>query len=112
MKHKIKKIFVDYFNRPFVRHTNNNAINVKSFCPGYYKSLGRRNPDKIFYVIWLDNGGSGFFSNVSSVLCHLKLAREMGMVPVVDLQNFKTLYNVDSRVNETINAWEYYFEPV
>ena len=79
---------------------------------GYFKSFGEKNPDKVFYVIWIDNMGSGFFSNVSNVLCHLKIADLAGMIPVIDFQNFKTLYNESEPIHNTENSWEYYFKAV
>jgi len=87
-------------------------FDIKRLPMGYFKSLGDNNPDKIFYVIWRDHMGSGFFSNVSYVLCHLKIADQAGMIPVVDFKNFKTLYNENVEVHNTENAWEYYFKPV
>lgn len=82
-------------------------------CPKVYmKSFGTANPDLSFYVIWRDRFGSGFFSNLQHVLAHLKRAELLGMIPVVDFANFKTLYNEREPVSGTENAWEYYFEPV
>lgn len=112
MKEYFKKLLQIYLNQPFVTHHHTGGFDVKSYPQGYFKSFGDKNADKIFYVIWLDNGGSGFFSNVSNVLCHLKLADQLGMMPVVDFFNFKTLYNVTGEINNTENAWEYYFKPV
>lgn len=91
--------------------SEDSIIDVKTFPAGYFKSFGKKNPDSFFYVIWL-NRGSGFFSNLSSVLCHLKIADAIGMIPVVDFQNFRTLYNVNIPINNTKNAWQYYFKPV
>lgn len=88
------------------------SFDVKKLPMGHFKSFGEKNPDKIFYVIWIDNMGSGFFSNVSNVLCHLKIADSAGMIPVIDFQNFKTLYNEGEAINDNKNAWEYYFKPV
>jgi hypothetical protein len=92
--------------------SEDSPIEVKSFPKGYFNSFGKKNPDKIFYVIWLDNLGSGFFSNLSAVLCHLKIADAIGMIPVIDFKNFRTLYNVNTPINNVNNAWEYYFKPV
>ena len=91
--------------------SSGDSINVKTFPTGYFKSFGKKNPDKIFYVIWLDKG-SGFFSNLSTVLCHLKISDALGIIPVIDFQNFRTLYNENMPINNTKNAWEYYFKPV
>lgn len=85
-------------------------FNLRELPGGYLTSFGDANPDKIFYVIWRDNLGSGFFSNFTQVLSHIKLAESFGMIPVVDYQNFKTLYNVDEEINGSQNAWEYYFK--
>jgi len=92
--------------------SEDSIIDVKTFPAGYFKSFGKKNPDKIFYVIWLDGLGTGFFSNLSAVLCHLKIADAIGTAPVIDFQNFRTLYNVNVPINNTKNAWEYYFKPV
>ena len=78
---------------------------------GRMASMGPRHSDRVFYVIWRENYGSGFFSNVSHVLCHLIVADRLGMEPVVDFENFPTLYNEDVEVSGASNAWEYYFRP-
>lgn len=113
MKEIIKKYLKRYFMKDFCQTylSSGCSVNVKTFPTGYFKSFGKKNPDKIFYVIWLDRG-SGFFSNLSAVLCHLKIADTLGIVPVIDFQNFGTLYNENMPINNTKNAWEYYFEPV
>jgi len=87
-------------------------FDVKNLPMGYFKSFGDKNPDKTFYITWIDRMGAGLFSNVSNVLCHLKIADLAGMIPVVDFQNFKTLYNENTAIHDTENAWEYYFKPV
>jgi len=101
----VSKVFVEV--KPF-----KSFVDIKSLPSGYYQSFGSKNPDKFFYVIWLDHRGSGFFSNVSSVLCHLKIAKDNGMIPVIDFKNFPTLYNEKGQINHTSNSWEYYFKPV
>ncbi|MBF0485482.1 MAG: hypothetical protein HQL16_03100 [Candidatus Omnitrophica bacterium] len=114
MKKIIKQILNKYLQKGFASTDlcGGHSFDIKKFPAGYFRSFGRKNPDKVFYVIWRDHGGSGFFSNVSHVLCHLKIADQAGMIPVVDFQNFKTLYNENEAVNNTRNAWEYYFQQV
>ena len=114
MKTYIKHFLKRYLGKGFPSKTSceEYPFNIKKLPIGYFKSFGRKNPDKIFYVIWRDHMGSGFFSNVSHVLCHLKIADIAGMIPVVDFKNFKTLYNENIMVHNTENAWEYYFKPV
>lgn len=75
-----------------------------------YKSFGEKNPDKVFFVIYREPPGSGFFSNFSHVLAYLKFAKENNFIPIVDFKNFKTLYNSENPINGTENAWEYYFK--
>lgn len=77
----------------------------------WVRSFGPQNPDKVFYVIWRERG-PGLFSIASSTLCHLHLAESLGMIPVVDMENFTSHYNEDHPVNDTRNSWEYYFRPV
>ncbi len=79
--------------------------------PVRVRSFGPANPDKVFYVIWRDQR-PGFFSIVTSTLCHLHIARQLGMVPVIDMEHFGSKYNEDHSVEGTCNAWEYYFKPV
>ena len=78
----------------------------------YVRSFGERNPDKIFYMIWRDRLGSGFFSNFTQVISHMMLAEQHGWIPVVDYLNFRTIYNEPEPVNGTRNAWEYYFRQI
>ena len=61
---------------------NNNSNNILS--------MGKMNPDKIFYII-KRTPGTGLFSNVLFVLNHLIKAKKLGYIPFVDMQN---LYNI------------------
>lgn len=110
----IKDMIRFYINRGVVvrQHSHSDSFKLNEMPNGYFRSFGTKNPDKIFYVIWCKNMGSGFFSNISHVLCHIKIAIDSGMIPVVDFKNFKTLYNEEKTINSTENAWEYYFNPV
>lgn len=65
--------------------------------PGYY--IVRRRPP-----------GAGFFSNYFYVLGHVLEGLGRGLLPVVDMQHYRTLYNEKQPVNGTRNAWEYYFD--
>jgi len=77
--------------------------------PVSFASFGESNPDRVFYVIYREGRGAGLFSNVFHVLGHLMLAERMGMTPMVDMRRFPTVYNEREPVNDTWNAWEYYF---
>ena len=43
---------------------------------------------------------------------HLLIAQRHNFIPVVDMENYPTIYNEKKKINGTKNAWEYYFEPV
>lgn len=96
-----------YFVEPAPTHSLPFAI--ERLPVGRMASFGSRNPGRVFYVIWRECFGSGFFSNLSQVLCHLMIADSVEAEPVIDFENFPTLYNEDKEVRGTRNAWEYYF---
>ena len=52
------------------------------------------------------------FSNLTFVMNHLLIAHQHNFIPVVDMLNFPTIYNEKNKIDGTLNAWEYYFEPV
>lgn len=74
-------------------------------------SFGNFNKRKIFYVI-RRSPGAGLFSNVIYVLNHINIALKHNFTPVVDMENFKSIYNEDRKINNTFNAWEYYFKQI
>ena len=74
-------------------------------------SFGNLNKNKIFYLI-RRSPGAGLFSNVLYVMNHLAVAEKHGFEPYVEMQNFKTIYNEKQTINNTKNAWEYYFKQV
>ena len=104
-----RTIFTDLVRDVF---DGRHPFGVDELPPDRIRSFGDANPDATFYVIWRDSLGSGFFSNFTQVLSHIQCAEERGMIPVVDFENFRTLYNEEAPIDGTRNAWEYYFEPV
>ena len=54
----------------------------------------------------------GFFSLVLFVLNHLKYCEKKNLVPLIDMENFKTIYNEKQKIFGTYNAWEYYFKKI
>ncbi len=83
----------------------------------HLRTFGEKNPGTVFYVI-AHSPGSGFFSNMSYVLNHLRIAHVLGFTPVVDMENFPNLYNEQDPMGLPLpirgmtNSWEYYFKPV
>ena len=83
--------------------TNSYKFNISLF--------GKKNKNKIFYVI-KRTPGAGLFSNVIFVLNHLLIAKKHNFTPIIDMENFPTIYNEKKKIENTKNAWEYYFEPL
>jgi hypothetical protein len=75
----------------------------------FINKFGNKNKNKTFYVI-KRSPGAGIFSNLFYVLQHLYLIRNKRFIPIVDMNNFITLYNEKKLCNKTHNAWEYYFD--
>ena len=73
------------------------------------RSFGELNTDKIFYVI-KRTPGTGMFSNMTFVLNHLKICKKFNFIPVIDMENFPTIYNEEKACKNNKNAWNYYFE--
>jgi hypothetical protein len=92
----------DYFHA-------NYPFRLKELSNLKFKSFGDKNPDKFFYVIWRDNIGSGFFANLNGFLAHLEFAKKMNFIPIIDCENFPTIYNTTNPINNSRNSWEYYF---
>ncbi len=82
---------------------------LRSYQELQFCSFGKKNKDKIFYVIQRKIGG-GLFSNLLYVLNHLVISEKFNFVPVIDMENFEGFYNEKYKVNKTFNSWEYYFE--
>tara|TARA_Y100000992_G_scaffold302227_1_gene275545 strand:+ start:102 stop:1130 length:1029 start_codon:yes stop_codon:yes gene_type:complete len=75
------------------------------------KSLGKKNKNKIFYVINRSPGG-GMFSNLNFIIHHLLVAEKFDFIPIIDMENFPTIYNEKKKINNSFNAWDYYFEKI
>lgn len=109
MFNNIKNIFnFESTNVYYFRKFNKNykESDGKNF---FINKFGNKNKNKIFYVI-KRSPGAGIFSNLFYVLQHLFLIRNKRFIPIVDMNNFITLYNEKKLCNKTHNAWEYYFE--
>lgn len=78
----------------------------------HYQSFGDLNKDVTFLVIQQAGNGRGIFSLLSSILCWLDVAERYGFIPVIDFENFKCEYNEATKIEDTNNAFEYYFQPV
>lgn len=79
----------------------------KEELPFYLKRLTKK-----YYIIRRPALGAGFFSNYFWVLGHVVFAKKLGYIPVVDMENYKTLYSEEEPVDGVSNAWNYYFRDV
>ncbi len=70
---------------------------------------GKLNPDKTFYVIRPNSKEEGLLSLFKFVMRNIEYAEQKGWIPVVDMQNYQTQYNCSAPVNNSRNAWEYFF---
>jgi hypothetical protein len=73
---------------------------------------GKVKSNRFVYYIYLTNQRAGFFSILSSVIGHLKIAKDLGFTPVIDLESHQNYYSSRSPINGTKNVFEYYFKPV
>jgi hypothetical protein len=90
------------FKKSFLKKNNLNY---------FIQSFGNKNKNKTFYVIQRFIGG-GMFSNLNFVLHHLFIAKQLGFIPIIDMENFPTKYNEKHKINNSLNAWDYYFYPI
>ena len=103
----LKKLLVGNIAKPIIKKKEK----LKDHPLYNFHSYGKKNPNKIFYVI-RRSPGAGLFSNLIYVLNHLKIANNHNFIPVIDMQNFPTIYNEEKMVNGTKNSWDYYFKKV
>lgn len=103
----LKRVLVGNIAKPIIKKKKKFKNN-----PLYdFYSYGEKNSNKIFYVI-RRSPGAGLFSNLIYVLNHLNIASNHNFIPVIDMQNFPTIYNERKIINGTHNSWEYYFKKV
>ena len=70
------------------------------------------NENQSIYVIRNSNPDAGMGSLISGVIGQLLIAEEARSVPIVDWQFYKCLYSEETPILNSMNPWEYYFEPV
>ncbi|MCR5651304.1 MAG: hypothetical protein K6F86_09015 [Lachnospiraceae bacterium] len=80
------------------------------FCAdeGNY-SWGNDYPDKTFMVIRRGASYVGLYSYVSTNLGWIKVADEMGYIPVIDMKNYSNPYLKSGEVRKK-NAWEFFYK--
>ena len=104
-KYLRKIIYIREYKPIKVKHNKIPKRKIFSFVGG------NLNPGKVFYVIQR-HPGYGIFSNLTFVVNHIKIALDMGFIPIVDMENYTTIYNENKKIFNTYNSWEYYYEQV
>ncbi|MDR1599143.1 MAG: hypothetical protein LBS11_04635 [Oscillospiraceae bacterium] len=66
--------------------------------------------DKFYIINRKDTPRGGFFSNYTVVCAHILYALKNSLIPIIDFQSYRTLFNESDSINGTTNSWEYYFE--
>ncbi len=101
---KILKTFIySYEAKPLIKFKNKHSNNT-------LLSLKYNNESKNIYYIIRRTPGAGLFSNVIFALNHLKIANSCGYNPLIDMENFPTIYNEKKIIDNSKNAWNYYFK--
>lgn len=78
-----------------------------------YKSYGILNPDVTFYVIRMRPPAWGFFAGVTTVLQGIMYAEKQNLIPVVDMENYWVAeLSSTKKINNTYNAWCFFFEQI
>jgi hypothetical protein len=76
-------------------------------------SFGKLNPEICFYVIRKRPPGNGLFANVNFVLSGIMKAKSLGLVPIVDMENYwMDEMNEIKKINNTNNSWCYFFKQI
>lgn len=75
------------------------------------KKITRGNgfPEKEFLLVRREAHNYGLFSLFNVALGWIRYADENGMIPVIDMQNYKSIYLEKDKYKKE-NAWEYFFE--
>lgn len=109
MLKKIKEILTNTGPKILIGKKLNSKVEINNLSQIYFKSYGKLNKNKVFYVI-RRNPTAGFFSNITFILNHLKICKEMNFIPIIDMKNYPSLHNEIKIIKNTKNSWEYYFE--
>ncbi len=75
-----------------------------------FKSFGKLNPDKKFFVLRSDGLHDGLLAMYITRLRMIEKLINSGYIPIVDFENYPTQYTMSEPINGTRNVWEYYFE--
>lgn len=86
------------------------AILFHNICHEWKCSFGKKNSDRLFYVIRCSKSDLGFFGLYNTVLYHIQIAKKRGAEPIVDWCHYPNDYVLEDEMVGKKNAWEDYFE--
>lgn len=109
MLKKIKEILTNTGPKILINKKQSSKLEINNLSQIYFRSFGKLNKNKIFYVVRRDPT-AGFFSNITFILNHLKICEDMNFIPIIDMKNYPSLHNEINIIKNTKNSWEYYFE--
>ena len=75
----------------------------------YHACFGRKNPDKVFFVIRCFSRNMGFMGLYNNILYQIKEGIERKAILVIDCQNYPNDYLMESGELGRCNFWEKYF---
>ncbi len=100
-----KLLLKPYEAQPLTEFNNKDIENI-DFSLKRKKNLKRK---RKFYII-RRSPGAGLFSNFIYVLNHLNIASSCKFYPVIDMENYTTIYNERQSINKNFNSWNYFFD--
>lgn len=111
LKHKIEL----YFRK----HKNLESIHIFLVKLNFYlfhlnliehkRKFGTYHKEKTFYVIRSSGNEEGLLSQYIYTVNRIIYALDQGYFPIVDFENYHTQYKMNNLINNTSNAWEYFF---
>ena len=77
----------------------------------FFEKYGKLNPDKNICIVGMDDNyitQGGLMSEIRNLLVRFAMCEHYGFTPVVEFRD--SLYSMETPVNGTTNAYEYFFE--
>lgn len=94
-------------NNPFCRRLR--GMMFHNICYKCEASFGKKNPERVFYVIRCPQEELGVFGLFNYVVYHLKLAARLNAEPVVDWKYYPNNYISEDYLVGKENVWERFF---
>lgn len=86
------------------------SVLFHNICFECYAHFGKKNPERLFYLIRCPQETMGLFGLYNYVVMHIDRAVSLGAEPVVDWQFYPNASVIEDNAIGRENAWEYFFE--